>query len=125
MRALPLPRRSRRRKLRKLLHKLYKLATLQFLFRSRGQIIIKRRRIVLPFSTRKYKVKVPRRDRPAGKCHRALHPFRRRVATTQVMMNNNTTCSNRITGARIKFERQRRLSRLPFKCTTAVLSQIM
>ena len=112
MRAHPPPRRSRLRQLRKLLHRLLNILKLQFLRRNRTQFVVKRRRTPFHFTSRKYKVKVPYGERPRRRRDRLLHPFRRRVVTTQIF---NTDVNQMVNGAKegnVQFKKPKRTSLL-------------
>lgn len=61
MRALPPPRKSRARALRRFLHRLYRFLTLQFILNRKKSILVRKRRTPFHFSSRKYKVKLPKR----------------------------------------------------------------
>lgn len=61
MRALPPPRKSRARAFKRFLHKLYRIITFQFLFHRKRSILVRRRRTPFHLSSRKYKVKLPKR----------------------------------------------------------------
>ncbi|CCH41057.1 hypothetical protein BN7_594 [Wickerhamomyces ciferrii] len=63
MRSLPPPRKSKARAFRRLLHKLYKILTLQFLLKSQKGIVVRKRRTPFHFTSRKYKVKLPKNRR--------------------------------------------------------------
>lgn len=123
MRALPLPRKSRSRRLRKLLHQIYYILSMKWIFKRRQQIIIKKRRTPFHFSARKYKVKIPRQDRQSSKCDRILHPFRRKVVTTQIL--NNINNEQDIKSVNLLFHKHRFRHRFPFLCTKAMVSQIV
>lgn len=63
MRALPPPRKSRARSFRRLIRRLYQIITLQFSLNRRRSILVKRRRTPFHLTSRRYKVKLPRKHR--------------------------------------------------------------
>lgn len=74
MRALPPPRKSRTRAVRRFLHRLYRIITLQFILNRQKSVLVRRRRTPFHFSSRKYKVKLPKRHSK----HQLVFPFKKR-----------------------------------------------
>lgn len=59
MRSLPPPRNSRKRTIKRLIHQLYKILTLRFLFRKERTIFVKKHHSPFHFTSRRYKVRIP------------------------------------------------------------------
>jgi len=109
MRALPQPRRSRARALKRLLHKVYRILSFQFIFSKRKSLLVKRRRTPFHLSSRKYKVKLPKRYGPRTWFKRS-HPKSR---IPDISVDEGNDLQNHFPGANVQFHATRKRDQLP------------